>query len=398
MEEMRVYSGFLGMERNKRAGHSMEMKPEARVACQVMLAVLFTALFITAIAFAGECRSFSLTVQAFQPHAQPCFQCPFDWIRYRGKCYYFSEVEGNWTSSQDNCSALGASLAILDSVEDLSFVMRYKGISEHWIGLFREHEQQPWQWVNRSALSHLLSEMGLHLPSGLPKELKKSLSSCCHQSDVLWEALEKLRASVLGQPSPGISGFRPNQQLASVVAAVQELAPLPVQDLCHRHQRPLTVFVTTMEFLSAPPAPSIEPTPLCCSKRPLAATGRLWRDGISQPVCETCSAQKLFEASLKTLQEEDKPHAGLTEAAKETRQEMLTRVSADKQKLRAMLKGLHWVLSDQESQFLSQFHRPCWRLQEQQHGQGAEMSWIQQGHAGLQAKCQQPDGNVLWDV
>ncbi|XP_039585752.1 uncharacterized protein LOC120512010 isoform X2 [Passer montanus] len=209
-----------------------------------------------------------------------------------------------------------------------------------------------------------LSEMGLHLPSGLPKELKKSLSSCCHQSDVLWEALEKLRASVLGQPSPGISGFRPNQQLSSVVAAVQELAPLPVQDLCHRHHRLLTVFVTTMEFLSALLAASIEPTPLCCSKSPLAATGRPWRDGISQPVCETCSAQ--------------------------------TRVSADKQKLRVMLKGLHWVLSDQESQFLSQFHCPCWRLQEQQHGQGAEMSWIQQGHAGLQAKCQQPDGNVLW--
>lgn len=60
-----------------------------------------------------------MTVQAFQPRAQPCFQCPFDWIRYRGKCYYFSVAEGNWTSSQDNCSALGASLAMLDSMEDL---------------------------------------------------------------------------------------------------------------------------------------------------------------------------------------------------------------------------------------------------------------------------------------
>lgn len=62
---------------------------------------------------------FLMTVQAFQPHAQPCFQCPFNWVRYRGRCYYFSEVEGNWTSSQDNCSALGASLAMLDSMEDL---------------------------------------------------------------------------------------------------------------------------------------------------------------------------------------------------------------------------------------------------------------------------------------
>lgn len=62
---------------------------------------------------------FLMTVQAFQPRAEPCFQCPFDWIKYRGKCYYFSEVEGNWTYSQDNCSALGASLAMLDSMEDL---------------------------------------------------------------------------------------------------------------------------------------------------------------------------------------------------------------------------------------------------------------------------------------
>ncbi|NXY20912.1 CLC2E protein, partial [Atrichornis clamosus] len=114
--------------------------------CQVMLAALFTALFLTAITFA---------VQAFQPRPQPCFQCPFDWIRYRRKCYYFSEVEGNWTFSRDNCSALGASLAMLDSMEDLSFVMRYKGISEHWIGLLREDEEQPWQWVNSSPLSHL---------------------------------------------------------------------------------------------------------------------------------------------------------------------------------------------------------------------------------------------------
>ncbi|XP_062369759.1 C-type lectin domain family 2 member D-like isoform X2 [Cinclus cinclus] len=160
----------------------MEMKPEARVACQVMLAVLFTALLMTATAFAAEADArlleatgwrmmsppqrgegkvllvnvvlFLMTVQAFQPCAQPCFQCPFDWIRYRGKCYYFSEVEGNWTSSQDNCSALGASLAMLDNMEDLNFVMRYKGISEHWIGLLREDEEQPWQWVNRSPLSH----------------------------------------------------------------------------------------------------------------------------------------------------------------------------------------------------------------------------------------------------
>uniref|UniRef100_A0A8D0EMV0 C-type lectin domain-containing protein n=1 Tax=Strix occidentalis caurina TaxID=311401 RepID=A0A8D0EMV0_STROC len=102
----------------------------------------------------------SMTVQAFQPRPQPCFRCPFDWIGYRGKCYCFSEAEGNWTSSRDNCSALGASLALLDSVEDLSFVTRYKGSLEHWIGLSQEDEDQPWKWVNRSHLSPLFQIRG----------------------------------------------------------------------------------------------------------------------------------------------------------------------------------------------------------------------------------------------
>ncbi|NXA14252.1 CLC2E protein, partial [Sapayoa aenigma] len=115
--------------------------------CKGKMLLLYTVLFL-------------MTVQAFQPRPQPCFLCPFDWIRYRGKCYYFSEAERNWTSSQDNCSSLGASLAMLDSLEDLSFVMRYKGISEHWIGLLREDEEQPWQWVNHSLLSHLFHVRG----------------------------------------------------------------------------------------------------------------------------------------------------------------------------------------------------------------------------------------------
>lgn len=38
------------------AGSSLEMKPGARVACRVTMAVVFLVLLVTAIAFAGECR------------------------------------------------------------------------------------------------------------------------------------------------------------------------------------------------------------------------------------------------------------------------------------------------------------------------------------------------------
>uniref|UniRef100_A0A8C4W3H0 C-type lectin domain-containing protein n=1 Tax=Gopherus evgoodei TaxID=1825980 RepID=A0A8C4W3H0_9SAUR len=31
-----------------------------------------------------------------------------------------------------------------------AFMMRYKGISEHWIGLWKEQARQTWKWVNGS--------------------------------------------------------------------------------------------------------------------------------------------------------------------------------------------------------------------------------------------------------
>ncbi|XP_039375103.1 C-type lectin domain family 2 member D-like [Mauremys reevesii] len=73
--------------------------------------------------------------------------CPDGWIGYRGKCYYFSEAEGNWTYSQSHCSSLSASLAGIDNEQDLAFLLRYKGKPDHWIGLWRD-PGQPWKWAN----------------------------------------------------------------------------------------------------------------------------------------------------------------------------------------------------------------------------------------------------------
>ncbi|KAH1182627.1 hypothetical protein KIL84_004119, partial [Mauremys mutica] len=53
------------------------------------------------------------------PPTVPC--CPDGWVGYRGKCYYFSETEGNWTYSRSNCSSLGASLAGIDSEQDMVY-------------------------------------------------------------------------------------------------------------------------------------------------------------------------------------------------------------------------------------------------------------------------------------
>uniref|UniRef100_A0A674J392 C-type lectin domain-containing protein n=1 Tax=Terrapene triunguis TaxID=2587831 RepID=A0A674J392_9SAUR len=49
----------------------------------------------------------------------PC--CLDGWVGYRGKCYYFSEAEGTWDSSQSFCSSLNASLAWIDTEKDLDW-------------------------------------------------------------------------------------------------------------------------------------------------------------------------------------------------------------------------------------------------------------------------------------
>ncbi|XP_044838869.1 C-type lectin domain family 2 member D-like [Mauremys mutica] len=80
--------------------------------------------------------------------------CTPGWIRYRGKCYYFSEAEGNWNHSQRYCSFLGASLAGIDNEQEMDFLLRYKGKFDHWIGL-RKDLGQPWKWANGTEFNHL---------------------------------------------------------------------------------------------------------------------------------------------------------------------------------------------------------------------------------------------------
>uniref|UniRef100_A0A674J0G9 C-type lectin domain-containing protein n=1 Tax=Terrapene triunguis TaxID=2587831 RepID=A0A674J0G9_9SAUR len=47
-------------------------------------------------------------------------RCPDGWIGIQGKFYYFSNVPGNWTYSQSFCSSHGASLAGIESPQQLS--------------------------------------------------------------------------------------------------------------------------------------------------------------------------------------------------------------------------------------------------------------------------------------
>ncbi|XP_043353040.1 C-type lectin domain family 2 member A-like isoform X2 [Dermochelys coriacea] len=96
--------------------------------------VLFFAVIALAAALAG--------VLSRAPVA-----CPNGSVMFQGKCYYFSETEGNWSYSRSRCSALGASLAGIDTQQDMDFMLRYRGLRDHWLGLRKETDQL-WTWMN----------------------------------------------------------------------------------------------------------------------------------------------------------------------------------------------------------------------------------------------------------
>uniref|UniRef100_A0A803SWA2 C-type lectin domain-containing protein n=1 Tax=Anolis carolinensis TaxID=28377 RepID=A0A803SWA2_ANOCA len=75
--------------------------------------------------------------------------CPKGWLAHQRKCYYFSVNEGNWISGSSHCSSHNASLAMVDSQEELDFFLRYKSPPDHWIGLQKD-SGQPWRWINCS--------------------------------------------------------------------------------------------------------------------------------------------------------------------------------------------------------------------------------------------------------
>ncbi|XP_064496445.1 C-type lectin domain family 2 member B-like isoform X2 [Pseudopipra pipra] len=147
--------------------------PKVRVllALSVFLGILTLSLLMALIV---------LSVRPPFPEPEFSHMCPDTWPGFQGKCYYFSEAEGNWTTGRARCEALGASLATISTKEELAFLLRYKGEANHWIGLGMR--DNGWEWINGTALNG------------------REKNWICSRPDnfVLWEG--KLR-----DPKPGLS-------------------------------------------------------------------------------------------------------------------------------------------------------------------------------------------------
>ncbi|XP_072280447.1 C-type lectin domain family 2 member B-like [Pyxicephalus adspersus] len=141
----------------------------------VVLNILFFAALWTVFSVREKCDICpEITIEA---------PCEDDWIWYRKKCYYFSKQPNEWQDSQNFCMSHNASLALFDSKEELDFLQRFKGSSDHWIGLKREDNGKLWMWTNGSIFNNMFHIDGVSPCVFLNRE---RVSSAACYSDRYW--------------------------------------------------------------------------------------------------------------------------------------------------------------------------------------------------------------------
>ncbi|XP_060127184.1 C-type lectin domain family 2 member D-like isoform X3 [Zootoca vivipara] len=115
----------------------------------IIIIIILIIIVIPSIVFGTR------TGKAPEQPVPPCkvHACASGWKAYEQKCYYFSDVEKNWTLSQSFCASQNASLAVLEREDEMRVVMGLKGKYPFWIGVRREPGQR-WKWLhgNSSAL------------------------------------------------------------------------------------------------------------------------------------------------------------------------------------------------------------------------------------------------------
>ncbi|CAM4439310.1 unnamed protein product, partial [Caretta caretta] len=76
--------------------------------------------------------------------------CPADWLYHQRKCYCFSEKVKDWNSSQSFCASHNSSLIVIESQQELKFIMKITK-QDPWIGLRKTGEEFHWafslEWI-----------------------------------------------------------------------------------------------------------------------------------------------------------------------------------------------------------------------------------------------------------
>ncbi|KAL6464072.1 hypothetical protein MHYP_G00284630 [Metynnis hypsauchen] len=73
--------------------------------------------------------------------------CEPEWIRFRSKCYLFSDDKLNWHEARDYCRSQNASLFKLETKDEWAFIRPRAAPDQYWVGLTDEDTGQ-WRWAD----------------------------------------------------------------------------------------------------------------------------------------------------------------------------------------------------------------------------------------------------------
>ncbi|KAM9245545.1 C-type lectin domain family 2 member L-like [Leptosomus discolor] len=106
----------------------------------------------------------------------PSEQCPSEWIGYKNKCYFISEEEKNWTSSQIFCTKNESLLVIFENQEEMHSLAKRLQIEDSWIGLHKKGES--FYWENGVALKVDSFQIWNHSECAYLDDFTISTSAC----------------------------------------------------------------------------------------------------------------------------------------------------------------------------------------------------------------------------
>ncbi|XP_031148780.1 collectin-12 [Sander lucioperca] len=75
--------------------------------------------------------------------------CPFEWVNYRDKCYFFSKDLHSFNDAKATCESTSASLLIINDMEEQKWLKKQTiGKGYFWMGLTDREEENVWRWLD----------------------------------------------------------------------------------------------------------------------------------------------------------------------------------------------------------------------------------------------------------
>uniref|UniRef100_UPI00398EC91E hepatic lectin-like isoform X1 n=2 Tax=Pristiophorus japonicus TaxID=55135 RepID=UPI00398EC91E len=106
-------------------------------------------------------------------------QCPRYWQHFNGSCYYFSNKEVTWNSSNLYCSLRGSHLVVINDRNEQYFLTIESNTKRYWIGLTDHVNEDNWQWVDGTAYETTPTFWA----DGEPNNIGNQGEDCVHTDD-----------------------------------------------------------------------------------------------------------------------------------------------------------------------------------------------------------------------